>query len=84
MATENRRNKTKAISATSAACDANGSAAGSPKLPVDLENLRAVLMSELTAAITSQLKSAIDAALAPIAASIEGFTAKFEAQDRTR
>ncbi|KAL1004894.1 hypothetical protein UPYG_G00051910 [Umbra pygmaea] len=52
------------------------------QLPADLENLCAVLTSELTAAITSQLKAAIDTDLVPIAASLEGFTAKFEAQDR--
>lgn len=61
---------------------ASADGASPVKLPVDLDNLRAALMSDLTSAITDQLKRAIDAALAPIAAAIEGFTARIDSQDR--
>ena len=73
---------TSAKNSDHANASASADGASSVKLPVDLDNLRAALMSDLTSAITDQLKRAIDAALAPIAASIEGFTAKIDSQDR--
>lgn len=79
-----RRNKntTTALPATTnsdhASASASASGASTVKLPVDLDNLRTALMSDLTSAITNQL----NAALAPIAAAIEGFSTRIDSQDR--
>ncbi|KAK6326751.1 hypothetical protein J4Q44_G00023960 [Coregonus suidteri] len=46
----------------------------------DLQNLRTVLVSEITATIATQLKTAIDAALAPFSALLDGVRAAADEQ----
>lgn len=52
------------------------------KLPLELENLRVSLISELSSTIAEQVKAAIDSALAPIVASFESFKSSIESQGR--
>lgn len=52
------------------------------KLPTDLENLRATLISELSSTIADQVKAAINSALAPIVESFESFKSSIESQGR--
>lgn len=50
------------------------------KLPLDLENLCATLISELLSTIAEQVKAAIDYALAPVVVSFESFKSSIESQ----
>ncbi len=52
------------------------------KLPLELENLRVTLISELSSTIAEQVKAAIDSALAPVVASFESFKSSIESQGR--
>jgi hypothetical protein len=51
-------------------------------LHTDLQNLRTVLISEITATIATQLKTAIDAALAPFSTVLDGVRAAADEQGR--
>lgn len=67
--------------ANASSASATGTSPVKLTLPADLDNLRSALMSDLTSAIADQIKLALDGALAPIAAAIEGVTAKINSQD---
>lgn len=67
----------KKLKTSAAATESHGD-----RLPLDLENLRATLITELTSTIAEQVKAAIDTALAPVVASFESFKSSIESQGR--